>query len=90
MSYKIDPSAVQILKDKYTGMKIYMVVDGEISVRNNEVNANSVLIEYKGNDWGVVFYQDKYELVSFGAMVDKVEGIYGSLIGAVDSIAARV
>ena len=97
--YKIDPTAVKTLIDKYEGLSIKFVVDGEESHNQNETKATQLKVNYKGIEYKVElqricihpFLLDDYHVVFEISEVgmDTILGTKETIVSALESIVNR-
>ena len=93
--YKIDPESVNFLKNRYPDAKIKYMIDNKESLHKNETKANAIEFDVDGSQYRVNHLMNsdgkrEYEVIELGAIINKIIGKYGSVVGAVDGIHMRV
>ena len=85
--YKIDPEAIEKIKQKCPQIEIIYLVNGEESHRTNETKATGMKVTYQGQEYIVEYYRDVdglrvYEVTEVGVVLNKVIGKYDTVHSA--------
>ena len=91
-AYKIHPTAVAQMRDKYPHLDIVFIVNGEESTRPNETKAEALKVMHNGKEYGVTVSRLSerdcvYELTEVGMVMDTVLGAFDTVVGAIERIA---
>jgi hypothetical protein len=86
--YKINPVAINQLREKYPQIELIYMVDGEESYRINETKATAILARYNKCEYLISFYRNDdggrcYEVSEIGIIMDRIIGRYDTEVGAV-------
>lgn len=90
--YKINPSAVAQMREKYPSLEIVFMVNGEESDHANETKADALKVMHKGNEYRIAVVRmserdNAYEVTEVGVVIDTVLGVFDTVVGAVERIA---
>lgn len=90
--YKIHPTAVAQMREKYPHLDIVFIVNGEESTRPNETKADALKVMHNGKEYGVTVSRLSerdyaYEVTQVGMIMDTVLGSFGTVVSAIERIA---
>ena len=89
--YKINPTAVAQMREKYSELDIVFMVDGEESTHPNETKADALKVMHSGKEYGITVVQVSerdyaYEVTEVGMIMDTVLGSFDTVVSAIERI----
>jgi len=89
--YKINPTAIAQLRDKYPHVDIVFMVNGDESTHPNETKADALLVTHKSKQYNVsvVPLSERvfgYEVTEVGMLMDTVLGVFNTEVSAIERI----